>query len=129
MAAPEALGEVSKFDYILKDNRDDPPEEQVTFVLIGLKDRERVIARNALLNGANDEESAVTMADALDVTISLGLKGWEGLKKKTKAGDKVEQAWPGSGKKAAHLIGEKIKEELALEIMRVSEIGDHDAGN
>lgn len=129
MAAPEALSEVSRFPYILKDNRDDDPEDQVTFQLIGLKDRERVIARNALMNGANDDESAVTMADALDVTVALGLKDWENLKKKNKAGDKVEVAWPGTGKRAVHLIGEKIKEELALEIMRVSELGDHDAGN
>ena len=126
MAMPTALSEVDGFPFILKDNRTDPVDEQVVFQLIGLKDRERTQARNALL--ASGEH--VSTVDALDLTVSLGLKGWsENFKRRNKAGDLVPCEWPGTGRKAIKYLGETIVQELALEIMRASEIGEHDAKN
>lgn len=123
MAIPEALSEVDGFDYVMKDNRDDPVEDQVVFRLIGLKDRERTLARNKLLS---DDPTM----EALDLTVSLGLKGWsDNFKKRNKEGVLVPCPYPGNGRKAVKLLGEVITQELGMDIMRASEIGEHDAGN
>ena len=127
MPMPEALGEVDRFPYVLKSNRDDPVEEQVTFTLMGLKDRERTQARNALLttSAAGNE----TM-DALDLTVALGLKGWtDNFQRKNKADVLEPVKWPGTGRKALKHLGEIIVQELAMEIMKASEIGEHEKGN
>jgi len=127
MAMPTALSEVDGFPFVLKDNRGDEPEDQVTFQLIGLKDRERTLARNALLASGEGDN---TTADALDLTVSLGLKGWsDNFKRRNKSGDLVPLEWPGNGRRAAKLLGEVIVQELGMEIMRASEIGEHEAKN
>ncbi len=123
MAIPQALSEVDGFDYVMKDNRKDPVEDQVVFQLIGLRDRERTLARNKLLS---DDPTM----EALDLTVSLGLKGWsDNFKKKNKQGELVACPYPSNGRKAVALVGEIITQELGMAIMAASEIGEHDAGN
>ena len=64
MGKPQALREITEFDHVLKDNRNDPPEEQVVFRLSGLSGRDRAQVRQLLLQIGDGERTDFAKAYA-----------------------------------------------------------------
>lgn len=128
MARPFALSEASEQSYVLKANRGDPPDQQVTFRLKGLSGRERAEVRNAALDASSSgraREEGSAYYSAGELAVAYGLKGWTGLIRK----DQSVIAFPGDGRKALEYLHEKTVQELALAIMGLSELTQAEVGN
>lgn len=131
MSRPKALREVTQFDYVLKDNKDDDPEEQVHFTLTGLTGRDRAAVRQLLLGSSDGKTADLAAAyEASEAAVAMGLKGWtDNYTSEDKAGNDVEVKWPGNGRKALKLLPEATVQELSLEIMKASELAEDERGN
>jgi hypothetical protein len=128
MARPFALAEASEQDYVLTDNRSDPADQQVVFRIKGLIGKERAEVRNAALDAGSSgrkREEGSAYYSAGELALAYGLKGWHGLTRR----DGKEIPWPGDGRKALEHLHERAVQELALAIMRLSELTQAEVGN
>lgn len=128
MARPWALSEAAEKDYVLKANREDPPDQRVTFRVKGLIGAERGAVRNAALDAGSEgmkREESSAYYSAGELAVAYGCRGWTGLQRR----DGTTIPWPGDGRKALEFLHEHVVQELALEIMRLSELTKAEVGN
>lgn len=138
MGRPFALKEVSAFPYVLKKNRKDPVDEQVTFMLTGLSGRQRGDVRQKIYSAVQEEPGdpgkdrkvKVSLADnyeAAELAAVYGLTGWKNLTNE-ETGKDIEFPDRG-GREAVQMLPESVVQELALKIMAASELTEGERGN